>query len=315
MSKIIATGSYLPETEVTNDELINETGIESSDEWISKRTGIKKRHFAKEGESVADIGVQAALNALEKVSPDIINKINLIIVATMSANSPTPSVANQIQARLKNTTAWGFDISGACSGFVMAMDVAERMTRSEDEGYTLVIGAEKMSQILDFSDRGTSILFGDGAGAVLIQNEGEGLQNYRSQIVVQEDSKNSIVVDEDNKGNNVMSMLGREVFNFVNRNVIPSLDTFVKNAEREVDYLICHQANERLIDLIVKKLSVEKEKVPVNIANIANLSAGSIPVLMDELVTTNKISLDGNQHIVLCGFGGGLSFGHIEMTI
>jgi len=110
-------------------------------------------------------------------------------------------------------------------------------------------------------------------------------------------------------------MLGRDVFNFVNRTVIPSLDTFVKNTEREIDYLICHQANERLIDLFVKKLSIKKEKVPVNIANNANLSAGSIPVLMDELVTTNQLSLDGSQHIVLCGFGGGLSFGHVEITI
>lgn len=315
MSKIIATGSYLPSIEVTNTELIKNTKIDSSDEWITKRTGIEKRYFAKEEESVADIGTQAALNALEKVSPDIINKIKLIIVATMSANSPTPSVANQIQAHLNNTTAWGFDINGACSGFIMAMDVAERMMCAEETGYTLVIGTEKMSQILDFSDRGTSILFGDGAGAVLMKNDGQGLPNYRSQIEVQEDSKGSIVVKENNNRSNVMTMLGRDVFNFVNRTVIPSLGSFIESTEHEIDYLICHQANERLIDLMVKKLSIEREKVPMNIQEVANLSAGSIPVLIDELVRSNKLLLNGSQHITLCGFGGGLSFGHIEMTI
>lgn len=315
MSKLIATGSYLPEQLLTNDQLIEKFQIDSSHEWIEQRSGITQRHFAYDDETTADIATKAAENLLTKVDSGIVQEIKLIIVATMSANGPTPSVANQVQAALGIKDAWGFDVSGACSGFVMALDIAEQMSRSKTDGYTLVIGAEKMSQILDFSDRSTSVLFGDGAGAVLIKHDGQGLPDYQSELHAMEDEKLSIAVNPNADGRNVMSMLGRDVFNFVNRTVVKSLGNFISENVEDYDYLVSHQANQRLLDIIAKKLKISEDKIPSNIAKVANLSAGSIPVLLDNLVETNEIRLNGSQKIVMCGFGGGLAWGNISVTL
>lgn len=315
MSKLIATGSYLPETLLTNNQLIEQFQIDSSHEWIEQRSGITQRFFAKDAETVANLATKAAQDLLSGLENDVVQEIKLIIVATMSANGPTPSVANQVQAALGINDAWGFDISGACSGFVMALDVAEQMSRTKTEGYTLVIGAEKMSQILDFSDRSTAVLFGDGAGAVLIQNDGTGLPNYHGDLHAIEDPNLSIAVNPNANGKNVMSMLGRDVFNFVNRTVIKSLGHFMTEHVEDYDYLICHQANQRLLDIIAKKLKISHNKIPANISHVANLSAASIPVLLDELVKGKTIALDGSQTIVMCGFGGGLAWGNISITL
>lgn len=315
MSKLIATGSYLPETVLTNDQLIEQFQIDSSHEWIEQRSGITQRYFALKDETVANLATKAAQDLLSKLETDVVQEIKLIVVATMSANAPTPSVANQVQAALGINDAWGFDVSGACSGFVMALDIAEQMSRSKSEGYTLVIGAEKMSQILDFSDRSTAVLFGDGAGAVLIKHDGTGLPNYQSELHAIEDDKLSIAVNPNAEGKNVMSMLGRDVFNFVNRTVIKSLGNFMTERVENYDYLICHQANQRLLDIIVKKLKISQTQIPSNISKVANLSAASIPVLLDELVKDNKLALDGSQTIVMCGFGGGLAWGNISIKL
>lgn len=315
MSKLIATGQYLPSQCISNEELIRLYQIDSSDEWIQQRSGITQRYFGQEEETVAHIATGAANNLLAKVKADIISEIKLIVVATMSANSPTPSVANQVQAAIGATNAWGFDVSGACSGFVMALDIAEQMSRSQSEGYTLVIGAEKMSQILDFTDRSTAVLFGDGAGAVLIKHDGQGLPNYQSDLHATEDEKLSIAVQPDTSGKNVMSMLGRDVFNFVNRTVIKSLGNFIEQRVQDYDYLICHQANQRLLDIISRKLDISTEKLPANISQVANLSAASIPVLLDQLVLDEKILLDQSQSIVMCGFGGGLAWGNLSFKL
>ena len=315
MSKLIATGSYLPENALTNDQLIEQFQIDSSHEWIEQRSGITQRYFANDGETVADLATKAAQDLLSKLETNVIDEIKLIVVATMSANAPTPSVANQVQAALGINDAWGFDVSGACSGFVMALDIAEHMSRAKTDGYTLVIGAEKMSQILDFFDRSTAVLFGDGAGAVLIKNDGTGLPNYQSDLHAIEDEKLSIAVSPNTNGKNVMTMLGRDVFNFVNRNVIKSLGNFMTERVEDYDYLICHQANQRLLDIIAKKLNVSQTRIPSNISKVANLSAGSIPVLLDQLVTDKVLALDGSQTIVMCGFGGGLAWGNISINL
>ena len=311
MSKIIATGAYLPGHAVTNTQLINKTDIESTDEWIVQRTGIKKRHFASAEESVSDLAIKSAENLFNKLDVDISQEINLIIVATMSAPSPTPSVASQVQAALGIKESWAFDISGACSGFVMALELAEKITSQKSAGYSLVIGSEKMSDILNFDDRATSVLFGDGAGAVLIKNDGEGLRNYQSILKSIPDPKASI----HSTTKELMTMDGRAVFDFVLRKVIPSLTEFIKQQEEPFDYLISHQANYRLIEMIVKKLNVSLEQVPTNIDEVANTSAASIPILLNKLVNSKKIRLDGTQKIVLVGYGGGLAWGQISLTI
>lgn len=315
MSRIIATGSYLPKKIISNEELIKQTAIDSSDEWIIKRTGIQQRHFASKNETVSDIALRSAKDLLNKLDDAIVEDIELIIVASMSSKMPTPSVASQVQKALGIETAWAFDINGACSGFVMALEISEKISRDYSSGYSLVIGAEKMSNILDFDDRGTSILFGDGAGAVLIENDGAGLQDYQSSLTSIPDPKNSIYVASENPSEELMTMEGREIFNFVLRQVIPSLTDFIEKKVGDFDYLISHQANYRFIEIIAKKLNVPLDKVPANIAEVANTSAGSIPILLDHMIKKKDIRLDGSQKVVLVGYGAGLAWGQISLRV
>lgn len=315
MSRIVATGSYLPEKVITNTELIQQTGIDSSDEWITQRTGISQRHFATPEETVSDIATQAAKDLLKQLDQEVIDDISLIIVATMSSRLPTPSVASQVQEALGISKAWSFDVNGACSGFIMALEIAEKLSRDYSSGYTLVIGAEKMSDILNFEDRGTSILFGDGAGAVLIENDGTGLTNYKSSLTSIPDPEKSIHVPSDSTSTDYMTMDGRTVFNFVLRNVIPSLSDFITNEVGSFDYLISHQANYRFLEIIAKKLKVSLDKIPANIKDVANTSAGSIPILLNDLVKKGSIQLNGEQSVVFVGYGAGLAWGQISLTI
>lgn len=315
MSKIIATGSYLPKQVVTNTELIKRTGIDSSDEWITQRTGISQRHFSSADESVSDLAVKAAQNLLKQLNQEVIGDIQLIIVASMSSQLPTPSVASQVQAALGIEQSWAFDVSGACSGFVMALELAEKLSRDRQSGYTLVIGAEKMSQILDFNDRSTSILFGDGAGALLIKNDGVGLNDYKSQLTTIPDPNNSICVQPEENQKGFMTMDGRSVFNFVTREVIPSLSKFIGTEVGDLDYLISHQANYRFIEIMAKKLRLNLDKIPANIAQVANTSAASIPILLDQLVEEDSIYLDSSQTVVFVGYGAGLAWGQISLSI
>jgi len=315
MSKIIATGSYLPKKVVTNTALIEQTGIDSSDEWITKRTGISQRHFAFEKETVSDIAACAAEDLLQSLDTEILQDIQTIIVATMSSRLPTPSVASQVQRALGIDQAWAFDVSGACAGFIMALEAAEKIGKDKSSGYTLVIGAEKMSDILDFEDRGTSILFGDGAGAVLIEQDGQGLESYQSSLTSIPDPTNSIHVSAEKQAEGHMTMEGRSVFNFVLRQVIPSLKEFIDEHVGTFDYLLSHQANYRFIEILAKKLEVQQNKIPANIDQVANTSAGSIPILLDQMVEEDTIQLDGSQTVVMVGYGAGLAWGQSSFKI
>ncbi len=314
MSKLIATGSALPRTQVSNDELVQQTGIDSSDEWIKQRTGISYRYLAQEDESLTDLASQAAQAALDQVDEDIRQQINLIIVATMSSGLPTPAIANQVQSRLGIEESWAFDVSGACSGFVSALHLAQQLMPNYDSGYSLVIGAEKMSSMVDFTDRSSCILFGDGAGAVLIENDGQGLKDYQSQLTSIPDKKEAIHYDVLQKDEGIV-MAGRDVFNLVVRQVIPTLKAFIQEEVGDVDYILSHQANARLIEIIVKKMKVDPQKVPVNIDQVANTSAASIPLLLDHCVKEGMIALDGQDKVVLTGFGGGLAWGHLAFYL
>lgn len=315
MSKIIVTGSYLPKNVVHNNDLIEQTGIDSSDDWITQRTGISQRHFASADETVSTLAVEAARNVLDQMDADIVQEIQLVIVASMSSRLPTPSVASQVQNALGLEKAWAFDVSGACSGFIMALELAEKLSKDKQTGYTLVIGAEQMSDILNFEDRGTSILFGDGAGAVLIEHDGTGLANYRSEITSIPDPDLSICVASETDNDAFMTMDGRGVFNFVLRNVLPSLTKFVAAEAEPLDYVISHQANYRFIEIIAKKLKVSLDKLPTNIASVANTSAASIPILLDDLVKESKVKLDGSQNVIFLGYGAGLAWGQISLKI
>ena len=197
----------------------------------------------------------------------------------------------------------------------MSLEAAEKISRSYETGYTLVVGVEKMTDILNFEDRGTSILFGDGGGAILIENDGTGLPNYQSQMSGVPDETDSIAVPMHQQVDAKMTMDGRDVFNFVLRRVIPSLDSFIQEEVGDFDLLVSHQANVRLLEMMAMKLKIGMEKVPSNIANVGNTSAGSIPILLDQLVKADDILLDGSQQVVFTGFGGGLSWGHITLKL
>lgn len=313
MSRVIATGSYLPDNYLTNEALIQLAQIDSSDEWIKQRTGIQGRHFISDNQTVADLAIYAAKKALEKLDRDICHEIKHIIVASMSSQGLTPNIASHVQGALKAKNAWGFDLNSACNGFITAVEVANQLACSHQTGYTLVIGAEAMSQIIDLSNRSVSILFGDGAGAILIQHDGAPLRGYRSQLSQQFDDQGAIQLSPNGETPNMMEMNGRSVFNFVNRTVINDLCTFLNGGT--MDYLISHQANERLLDLFAKKLRLDESIIPRNIHKVGNLSAASIPVLIDEMVHKGYLRLDSTQKVVLAGFGGGLSWGFIQLTL
>lgn len=333
MSRIIGLGHYIPEEIVSNDDLILRHQLDSSDEWIQQRTGITHRHFAREDESVTDLGYQAVNNLLAQYSQDqreeILSQVNLIVVATMSAQGVTPSVAGQIQAELNIDQAVAFDINVACSGFVYALDVANSISQNYQSGYTLVVASEKMSQILNFKDRGTAILFGDGAGACLIENDGQGLIGYQSRLYGQADPGQSIAVNYDQDQSLYLSMNGREVFNFVQRTVLPSLEDFIidthsinnpsesslEEALGEIDYIFLHQANDRFAQMIGRSMKLTMDKLPRNITQLGNLSAASIPVLLSQSQDNGLLSLEGNQRIVMSGFGAGLAWGEIKINI
>ncbi|MGX7107619.1 beta-ketoacyl-ACP synthase 3 [Hutsoniella sourekii] len=312
MSKILATGHYLPPQVLSNEDLIQAWQLDSSDDWIQTRSGIQQRHFALEGQSVGDLAVQAALNLFDKLDSDLRGQVQLIIVASMSSYAPTPGLANLVQAALGLDQAQAFDLNTACSGFVTALDTAVKLASFQESGYTLVIGAEKMSQILDPQDRSTCVLFGDGAGAVLLANDGQVLTDYASRLQSMASGQESIQFD----GRTYLEMAGRPVFNFVNRTVVGSLKTFIDAHHLEdFDYLLCHQANQRLLDIITRKLKLDPEQVPSNISQVANLSAASLPVLMDQLVEAGTLRLGSGQKVILAGYGGGLTWGEIAFTL
>lgn len=313
MSRVINMGSYLPQNKLSNLDLIDKFQIDSSDEWIQQRTGIAQRYFASQEEDVSQLAIQAAMNLFDQDDHSIIREIKNIIVATMSSRQPTPSIANQVSLALNCEDTFCLDINTACSGFVSALELAEHLSKNQVSGYTLVIGAEKMSQLLNPDDRSTNILFGDGAGAFLIEHDGKGLLDFHSAMHSVGDEALSIEVSQDTQY--LLQMKGREVFNFVSRKVIPSLIDFVEEHVPDFDFLVCHQANQRFLDFIVKKMKIDEAKLPANIKEVANLSAASIPVLCHQLVKNKQLKLDGTQTIILCGFGAGLSWGNITLKI
>ena len=315
MSRVIASASHLPGEAISNKQLIARYQLESSDEWIWQRTGIQARYFAESDQSVADLASVAAKRLVASLNSTQRAQIRQIIVATMSAGSATPSVASQVQAAIEAPNAWAVDVNGACSGFIMALEIANALSQTQLSGYTLVIGAEKMSQILNFNDRSTAILFGDGAAGLLIEHDGQPLTQFVSRLTSDGTKGAAIQIATTTQAYPTMQMEGRDVFNFVKRTVIPDLAQLIAEYQLDFDYLICHQANQRLLNLFADKLALTQEQVPSNIAQVANTSAASIPLLIDHLVQTGQLKLDGTQRVLLSGFGAGLAWGHSYLSL
>ncbi|MCT4785516.1 beta-ketoacyl-ACP synthase III [Exiguobacterium aestuarii] len=303
---IIGIGSFLPDNRVTNIDL--EKRMDTSDEWIRTRTGIEARHLAESDVSVSDMATRAAERALQSAGVSI-DEIEAIVCATATAPA-FPATACVVQANLGAKAAVAFDVSAACSGFIFAMDTAKSLMDSKGFKKTLVIGAEKMGSLIDWDDRSTAVLFGDGAGAVVL---GEDDIASIDSIVLGSDGTGGKHLYENDEGKIVMN--GREVFKFAVRKmpeiVLESLNKADKSLN-DLDVLVPHQANRRIIDAAMERLNLEEEKVVMTIQDHANTSAASIPLALAEAVKSGKIQ-DG-QTVVIAGFGAGLTWGASCLT-
>ncbi|MEY8446000.1 beta-ketoacyl-ACP synthase III [Enterococcus ratti] len=314
---ITATASVLPEKIITNDDLSKV--MDTSDEWISSRTGIRERRCVTVQET-SDLCCLVAEKLIKKknLRP---NELDFIIVATMSPDFTTPSVAAQVQGKLGATKAIAFDISAACSGFVYALSLAEKMIRcSSKKG--LVIGGETLSKMIDWSDRSTAVLFGDGAGGVLLEASIE--QKLLAELLAADGTRSTSLtagyfsnkspvylnVSEDSF---YLKMNGRDIFDFAVRDVAKNIKEITQNVS--VDYLLLHQANLRIIEKIARKVKIPQEKFLTNMEKYGNTSAASIPILLDEAVASGKITLGKKQKVVFTGYGGGLTWGSILMEL
>ena len=297
--RILGTGSALPKKVVTNDELA--TMVDTSDEWIRERTGIGARHIA-ENESVAELGAKAAKAALEMASLKA-SDIDLILMATCSSKVNIPCVACQVQALLEDCHAAAFDIGAACSGFLTALSVAEAYLCKGIFRKILVIGSEVLSSLVDWQDRSSCILFGDGAGAVVV--------DYSSRpfyVAMGADGSRGGALRCDRGG--FITMDGQAVYRFAVRTVPKVIDEVLAKAgmqASDIDEYFLHQANKRIIEAIAKGLKQPLEKFPMNLENVGNTSSASIPILLDEY--NRNTGIDNNEKLLLAGFGAGLTFG------
>lgn len=313
-SRIKGTGSYLPERILTNADL--EKMVDTSDEWITDRTGIKERHIAADNESTCDLAEQAARNAMDAagIGPD---EIDLIIVATTTPDRVFPSTACLLQQRLDIHGCAAFDIQAVCTGFVYALGVADKFVKAGGIRHALVIGAETMSRITDWSDRGTCILFGDGAGAVILEpSEEAGILSthlhadgqYEDLLTV--DGGVSTDYDKVVEGTAFMRMKGNEVFKMAVNTLGRIVDeTLAANnmKKSDVQWLVPHQANIRIINATAKKLQMNTDHVVVTVDKHGNTSAASVPLALDTAVRDGRIKR--GETILLEAFGGGFTWG------
>ncbi|MDD4557044.1 MAG: ketoacyl-ACP synthase III [Alphaproteobacteria bacterium] len=315
-SQIVGCGHYLPSKILTNDDLSKI--VETSDEWISERTGIKSRHIVAEDESTSDLCFHAAENALKNAGISA-SEVDVLIVATITPDNLTPSTATKVASRLGVQAGKpAFDISAACSGFVYAMTLADNMIRLGQAKNAIIVGAESLSRITDWTDRNTCVLFGDGAGAVVLQaQEGKGTIEDRGILTTKiysdgayYDSLKTTGGPSTTKSTGFLWMNGKEVFKFAIPAMASSIEAVVEEVKiglEEIDWIIPHQANIRIIDGVAKKLDVDSEKVIVTVANQGNTSAATIPLALSESVASGKIKK--GDLVVLTAMGAGFTWG------
>jgi 3-oxoacyl-[acyl-carrier-protein] synthase-3 len=313
-SRIAGTGGHLPGAPVTNDALIAAHGLDSSDEWIAERTGIRARHLAPAGVTSGDMALAASRRALEAAGrgPD---DIDLIIVATSTPDCVFPSTAALLQSRLGNTNgAAAFDIQAVCSGFIYALAIAEKFIRTGTSRCALVVGAEAFSRLLDWTDRGTCVLFGDGAGAVVLEASDEpGIL----ASALHADGRHSGILSAPGHlcggkpiGDPLVRMDGQAVFKFAVRvlaEVAEEVTAAAGMTAERVDWLLPHQANIRIMQATAKKLRIPPEKCIVTVDRHGNTSAASIPLALDESVRAGKVRR--GDTVLLEGVGGGFTWG------
>lgn len=319
---IAGCGSYLPENCVTNDELAKT--VDTTDEWITTRTGIRQRHLAAPGEKTSDLAHAAAVNALEYAGLDA-NDIDLVIVATTTPDNTFPATATRVQAMLGMNNGAAFDLQAVCSGFVYGLSVADSFVRSGQARNIMLIGAETFSRILDWEDRGTCVLFGDGAGAVVVRNLDDAPIQSEKTSGANQRGILSTHLHSDGRLNDLLyvdggpsstqtvghvRMEGREVF----KNAVVNLAAVVHEAldangltKDDLDWLVPHQANKRILDSTAKKLGLDASQVVITVDRHANTSAASIPLALDEAVRDGRITR--GDLVLLEAMGGGLTWG------
>ena len=312
-SKIIGTGSYLPEKIVTNADL--EKILDTSDQWIQDRTGIRERRIAHEDESSSDMAEVAAQRAMEAagVNPE---EIGLIVVGTTTPDLVFPSTACLLQSRLSLPDCGAMDVNAACSGFMYALSVADKYVRCGDVKKALVIGVDKLTAMLDWNDRGTAVLFGDGAGAVVLEASDEAgiLSTHihaagRHADLLGVDVGVGTGFKAEPRGGVLMRMKGNEVFKVAVRTLGRIVDETLahnKMKKSDLDWLIPHQANYRIITATAKKLGMTMDQVVVTVDKHGNTSAASVPLALDEAVRSGKIKR--GDHLLLEAFGGGFTW-------
>jgi 3-oxoacyl-[acyl-carrier-protein] synthase-3 len=318
-SVVKGTGFNVPEKIISNKEF--EKYLETTDEWIQERTGIIERRWAEKNVSASDLAVPACVNALKKANIEI-SSIDAIICATVTPDNIFPSTACMIQKKLGCSGALAFDVNAVCSGFVYALGVAHGLIQSGQCRNAIVVGSEIYSRILDMNDRGTCILFGDGAGAVVLAREDSDKQNGIIKSILGADGAHSEILcvpmgsahnptlESIERGDHFLKMQGREVFKLavrklaeINREVVESSGYQLS----DVDLFVSHQANQRILASVGKDLGVPEEKVPLNLSKYGNTSAASIPILLAELEIEGRLK-KGNL-IALSAFGGGVTWG------
>jgi len=311
-SRVAGTGSYLPARVLTNDDLARR-GVDTSDEWVRTRTGIRQRHIAADGEMASDLALVASREALDAAGLAPAD-VDLLIVATTTPDMIFPSTACILQEKLGVHGCPAFDVQAVCSGFVYALAIADGMIKSGTARNALIVGAEVYSRILDWNDRKTCVLFGDGAGAVVLVPSGEpGILatklhadgSHRGILCVPGSVQNGVVV-----GTPFVHMDGQAVFKFAVRVLAESADEALAAASlprSEIDWLIPHQANLRIMDATAKRLEIPPEKVVVTVDRHANTSAASVPLALDEAVRDGRIR--AGHHVMMLGVGGGFTWG------
>lgn len=307
IGRICGTGSYIPSHRMDNEEL--SSLVDTSDEWIRERTGIRSRHIAKQ-ETVSFMAGKAAEEALADsgVKPE---EIDLILVATSSSETVYPNTACEVQKMIGAVHAWGYDLNAACSGFILALNTAQAYLHAGFVRTALVIGAERMSRLVDWKDRGTCILFGDGAGAVVLQGGESGTDELVYTAVAYSDGRKggALTLQENIEEKPAIHMDGQAVFKFAVRKVPEIIEEMLIKSQvskEDVDYFILHQANRRIIEAAARRVGVGIEKFPMNLAEYANTSAASVPILLNEMNRGGR--LKRGQKIVLAGFGAGLTW-------
>ncbi len=322
-SRILGTGHYLPKKVLTNQDL--EKVMDTSDAWIASRTGIRQRHIAAPEEATSDMATHAAKAALQSAGISAAD-IDLIIVGTISPDVPMPSAAVFVQ---RNLVALGtrkdcpaFDLSAACAGFIYGLSIADAFVRAGTAKHVLVIGVELLSRIIDWTDRGTCVLFGDGAGAVVVgpaTGDGRGILSthiYSDGSMIEAlqipggGSRLPFSQEVLDKKLHLVQMVGMDVFKYAVKALTASVQTALaanKMAPGDVDWVIPHQANVRILDAVQSRTGIAKEHFFINIDQTANTSSASVPIALDQAVRAGKVK--PGQSLVFCALGGGIAWG------